>query len=823
MKRTSRFIGFLIVVLSVSMLHSAPRSFVPIELVQPDGTRLHVYASGDEYYNWVHDKDNYTILQDPSTHYYVYAVLGKGMLLPSPYVVGTINPKVAGLTSGVNIYPLSPRQQKLLQTIAASTVLKKAQTSGFTNLVIFIRFKSEPEFSQGFSRYDSMFNSSIGPSLKEYYHEVSWNQFDVTSFLYQHSGNLITSYEDSHTRGYFEKYDAVTNPGGYTNDADARETALLNSALAAVKPLVPPTLPMDNNNDGFVDNVTFVVSGSAAGWADLLWPHMSYLTPSEFRINGAAVSAYNFQLDDMFDVGVLCHEMGHSVGMPDLYRYTYQAISPCGSWDIMCSGNAHMTNYMKYKYGKWISSIPEITSNGTYALNVSTSPVKNVYKILSSRSAREYFLLEFRKKTGLYESELPGSGLIIYRINDRADGNSLGPPDEIYIYRPNGTLWTNGLPSNAYLTSDVARTAIGDSTNPSSFLSDGLPGGLSITNVGPAAGDSIRFDVKIISSVPVTNDYSANKTAFNWVDISSSGSVIQNWVNGTLTGDTALDDGYTSSAIPLGINFNYYGHSYNSISVAINGLVSFTQQALNVADNGAPSLSSFGYFSPNIFWPGNIQFPASIAVAYNDYDLKRTDTYGGGRIMYQTVNNRFILSWINVGTFERKGDTTNSFQLVLDASNSSLTVNVQRFGVPVTAQSIKIGIQKDSTNGLSWLDAGDDTVRIPANGSSVVFIPLTSTGIAGSSELPAQLNLEQNYPNPFNPTTTMRFSIGTYQHTSLRIYDLLGREVAVLMNEETPPGSYEVVWDARSFASGIYFYRLSTGQFTQVKKMILMK
>jgi M6 family metalloprotease-like protein len=813
-------------IFNVSVLWSAPLSFVPIELVQPDGTRLHVFASGDEFYHWVHDKDNYTIIQDSSSHYYVYAVTGYEELIPSSFIVGRSDPKAAGLIPGANIFPSYSPRQALAKAAYASMAAKTAQASGFYNLAVFIRFQSEPEFIDPVSKYDSLFNLSTGPSLSHYYKEVSWNQLTVSSYIYQRSGDFIVSYQDSNARGYYLKYDAVTNPNGYKTDGDAyiRENKLLKNALMAVQPLIPTSFNLDGDGDGLVDNVTFIVSGTAAGWSDLLWPHMSAMPPtSGILIHEKEVSLYNLQLEEMFTVGVLCHEMGHSVGMPDLYRYTNTAISPCGKWDIMCSGAAHMTNYMKYKYGRWISSIPEISADGTYWLRMSTSPINNLYKIKSPRSTREYFILEFRKKNGLYESQLPGSGLIVYRINERVSGNASGPPDEIYVFRPNGTLWRNGDPSRAFLSSDSSSTAIGDSTNPVSFLSDGFPGGLSIKNIGSAGGDSIQFDVRIVPSVSFINDYSACKTTYSWMDISQSGNVIQNWMNSTASRDSCLDDGYSRNAIPLGIDFTYYGNRYDSVYVGINGLISFSQKALNISSSGFPSLNSFGFFSDAIYWPGNIQFPASIAVAYNDFDLNPKDTYGGGNIFYQTVDNRFILSWINVGTFEQKGDTSNSFQLVLDPSNSSITVNFKSFGLDKTRQAIKVGIQKDSTNGLSWLETGDYADRIPTNESSVVIAPTINTGVAEIAGMPNQFALEQNYPNPFNPTTIVRYETNVTGFVSLRIFDMLGREVETLVSGEKRPGKYEIVWDASRFASGIYFYRLSAGRISQVRKMILLK
>jgi hypothetical protein len=96
---------------------------------------------------------------------------------------------------------------------------------------------------------------------------------------------------------------------------------------------------------------------------------------------------------------------------------------------------------------------------------------------------------------------------------------------------------------------------------------------------------------------------------------------------------------------------------------------------------------------------------------------------------------------------------------------------------------------------------------------------------------PTEFVLYQNYQNPFNPTTTIKFEIpnvethrdASLQMVILKVYDLLGNEVATLVNEEKQPGVYEVEFDASSLASGLYLYKLQAGTFVQTKKMILMK
>jgi len=108
--------------------------------------------------------------------------------------------------------------------------------------------------------------------------------------------------------------------------------------------------------------------------------------------------------------------------------------------------------------------------------------------------------------------------------------------------------------------------------------------------------------------------------------------------------------------------------------------------------------------------------------------------------------------------------------------------------------------------------------------ASEYFINVTTTQVEEtSSETPITYSLGQNYPNPFNPDTKIRFAIAKKSFVSLKVYDLLGREIAVLVNSEYLSGNYEVPFVGASLASGIYFYRIQAGLFTDTKKLILLK
>ncbi len=100
---------------------------------------------------------------------------------------------------------------------------------------------------------------------------------------------------------------------------------------------------------------------------------------------------------------------------------------------------------------------------------------------------------------------------------------------------------------------------------------------------------------------------------------------------------------------------------------------------------------------------------------------------------------------------------------------------------------------------------------------------LDPLGVAKSTYSPSEFALDQNYPNPFNPTTTISFSLPHSANTTLTVFNVLGQEVATLINGYTTVGAHQVQFDATRLASGTYFYRLTSGDFTQIKKMMLLK
>ena len=119
----------------------------------------------------------------------------------------------------------------------------------------------------------------------------------------------------------------------------------------------------------------------------------------------------------------------------------------------------------------------------------------------------------------------------------------------------------------------------------------------------------------------------------------------------------------------------------------------------------------------------------------------------------------------------------------------------------------------------TWFVAGGISNAIvykSTNGGAIGIQPV-------SNEIPNQFSVSQNYPNPFNPKSNIKFQIAKSGEVKLMIFDVLGREVTTLVNERLNPGTYEVIWDASSYPSGVYFYKLITNDYSETRKMVLVK
>ncbi|MDR0232030.1 MAG: hypothetical protein LBI82_07915 [Dysgonamonadaceae bacterium] len=532
MKKYLSTILLCFLLLSSNTLFAVFVTDFPFEFEQPNGEKVQLYITGDEFHRRVHDANGFTVIKDPQTGYLTYAVLKNDNLVSSGYFVGKADPKKLGISPNIDISAEKRRQIRrdfLKATPEKSTLRAAAPTGGtLNNIVVYIRFSDDTEFTQSTGYFADFFNKDVpGESMYRYFKDISHGQLDVLSTFYPTTaGTTVLSYQDTYPRSTFT---AVTLADPLSVQASV-EHGLLKRCIDAIKSQIPAGLNLDFDSDGYVDNICFIVRGDAGAWASLLWPHQWVLYTQNVQLNGKRVWNYNFQIENHLTANkhsVLTHEMYHTLGAPDVYRYDNTTITPVGSWDVMASNTLppqSSSAWISHKYAPWSApEITEITQTGIYTINNVWSPTNNCYKIASPNSTTEFFLIEYRDRNVIWDSKLPGSGLIIYRVNPSLEGNSDGPPDEVYIYRPGGNnTTTNGTLSNAYFSSQVGRTTFSDTSNPPAFLSNNTSGldGIVISEISASGNATMTFKVTFPGlAAPVTPiadpATSVGRTGFN--------------------------------------------------------------------------------------------------------------------------------------------------------------------------------------------------------------------------------------------------------------------------------------------------------------------
>jgi len=298
--------------------------------------------------------------------------------------------------------------------------------------------------------------------------------------------------------------------------------------------------------------------------------------------------------------------------------------------------------------------------------------------------------------------------------------------------------------------------------------------------------------------VRLTTDTSASSD----VSVSSFGQNIHiAWVSGT--GNSEI---YYKNSTNGGVNWSTDQRMTNDPAISSNPSVAISGQNINIFWSDQRDGNSEIYFKRstdggsgwgsdtrltnavnNSIFPNAIAFGQLLAVVWPDL---RLNVYK----VYYKVSTNGGLNW-------------STDLLLSPVSNTGMASN----------PSIDAS---DSAAHVIWDDTRDGNPEIYYK-KNIFSFPVGVTAV--NSEVPSEFSLSQNYPNPFNPATNIKFSLPKSGFVKLSIYDVMGGEVSMLINGELSAGSYNYDFDATSLASGIYFYKLEAGVFTQTKKMVLIK
>jgi hypothetical protein len=211
-------------------------------------------------------------------------------------------------------------------------------------------------------------------------------------------------------------------------------------------------------------------------------------------------------------------------------------------------------------------------------------------------------------------------------------------------------------------------------------------------------------------------------------------------------------------------------------------------------------------------------------ITFVDYTITSPDT-----IPNHGDYLNFVLMLHNNGQLA----TAEKISATLSALDSCAIVNRTRNFGDISAGS---SVSSASHYPIRFINNCPDSIYVPfkldiaSNGyvfwtdTFSIFVHKDPSPIeTAENNLPLTFDLKQNYPNPFNPRTTIEFSIPKTEFVTLKIYNLLGQEVAALVSEKLTPGNYKYTWDASGFASGLYYYQIKSSEFQKVKKMIVIK
>jgi photosystem II stability/assembly factor-like uncharacterized protein len=301
--------------------------------------------------------------------------------------------------------------------------------------------------------------------------------------------------------------------------------------------------------------------------------------------------------------------------------------------------------------------------------------------------------------------------------------------------------------------------------------------------------------------------------------------------NGTTWTQTSLIDQYVPSLAVSGTNI-FAGVYYSGLYLSTDNGTSWSQTSLNSGDVYSLSVSGTNIFAGTYL--NGVYYSTNNGITWTQTSLNNQTIYS----LLIDGNNIYAGTYYSSGVYLSTDIGTSWAQTTLNnRSVYSFAIN----GNNILAGTDGYGVYLSTNNGTSWVqrNEGLEGVGVPfiyafcitnnyifiGTGNSVYKRSLDElTDVQSTSnELPKQFSLAQNFPNPFNTSTTIHFSVPSSEFVTLKVFDVSGNEVATLINEEKPAGSYEVNFNASQLTSGVYFYTINAGSFIETKKMILMK
>jgi hypothetical protein len=375
---------------------------------------------------------------------------------------------------------------------------------------------------------------------------------------------------------------------------------------------------------------------------------------------------------------------------------------------------------------------------------------------------------------------------------------------------------SNGIPGN------LPAASLAFSGN-NIFVGFSVPYGVYVSTNNGTSWTSTSLPGYTVLSLAASGNNILTGTEGNGVFLSTNNGTI--WTQTSLNNRTVNSLAINGSNIFAGTNNNFgvYRSTNNGLNWTQTILNNLNIPSLGISGNNifAGSAGTGVYLSTNngLNWtqtPFNDRVVLSLAVNGNNIFAGTAgqgvylSTDNGATWTQTSLNDRNISSLAVNGNNIFAGDMNGNGVYVSNDNGTNWTMRFEGFPGPIDILTLCIF--------NNYIFAGSDFWGIYRRPLSELI------GIKPiSNEVPNQFSLSQNYPNPFNPKTVISFQIAASSFASLKIYDILGREAAILVNEFLKPGTYEADWSADNFASGIYYYKLMAGDYIGTRKMVLVK